>query len=322
MPTQRSHKAKTQAAPKPKPGFTDPAQVHNEEILRDRERRIADQIAESPVLDAIGIRLEHKAPTNAVEFIANEFDKKNFGTPVFTTRVLFGPDPILQTCPIIKQRMEEIGQEDYAEAVYETIMLKEEKAFDDPLLRRGVRQGIRDWGKTKIAEAFKQRIMAIPSRLVEVEICRDDDDEILGNPLEDAVRRYGNLETGMTPKFMSERCMSVFGRRGYQIVMDEHGDPVKVGTLIMGEIPTRIAERRREHYASISDQAVKDQEDVWVGRAAEFLKFAGRSAVGSRPLGNDEMLKGDVFDREPAAGSPLETGAAMGLKMSREFGAD
>ncbi len=48
-------------------------------------------------------------------------------------------------------------------------------------------------------------------------------------------RKYGSAGNA-SPKFMSDACISQLSMRGYQVVRDERGDPVKVGTLIMTEI--------------------------------------------------------------------------------------
>ena len=250
----------------------DPAEQHNKKILQDiQDREEAKQTKRAaPILDMLGVKVETKEPTNAIEFI-DEFDKKNFGQPQFTTRVLYGPDNLLRI-PFFKQKIDEMGLEDFAAMVYDAIMVKEEMAIDDPLLRRGLREGIRKYGKHDIAMSFKRRILEIPSKIVNIEVDKGDDDEVLGHPLEDAVRRFGS--PGMAPKFMSERCIALRGRQGYQVVMDAHGDPVKVGTLIMGEIPETIAARRRLKYAEESDDAIKQQNEAYITAQSRFLEKA------------------------------------------------
>jgi hypothetical protein len=287
----------------------DPAREHNERILADRERRIQERQTQEAMPVNLGLDLERKPATSAAEFIRDEFDRKNFGDPVPTyTRVLYGPDPLLITCPGIKERIEAVGLEDYAAATADAILAKQERAFDDPLLRKGIRQAIKQFGVDAVAEAFKQRILRIPSKTVEVEADRGEEDEIYGRPLEDAVRRYGN--PGMAPKFLSKRCIDALGMRGYRIVIDEHGDPVRVGTLIMGEIPIQVAERRRLKAAELSNDAVREQEEAYVAAQSRFLASTGAVGVGSRPLEHGETLVGNASEpRDPVS---------MGVRFERE----
>jgi hypothetical protein len=50
---------------------------------------------------------------------------------------------------------------------------------------------------------------------------------------------------GFALKLLSDKVCGHLGRRGYQIVKDENGDPVRCGNQILGEIPERIAKLRR-----------------------------------------------------------------------------
>lgn len=293
----------------PRPSV-DPAEAHNKRILKERQDRIdAKKVkAATPVLDLLGVHVEQKPPANATEFLRDEFDKRNFGTPVMSTRVLYGPDPLLHI-PLFKQRIEELGLEDFAAIVYETIMAKEEMAFPDPLLRKGIRQGIRNFGKEAIAQSFSDRILKIPSKIVNVEVDTGDDDEVLGHPLEDAVRRY--CDPGMSPKFLSERCIALMGKRGYQIRIDEHGDPVRVGTLILGQIPESVARRRRQKYADESDQAIHDADNNYISAQERFLEgMAKDGPKGSHFLPAGETLQGNASDND----DPI----TMGLSIEEE----
>jgi hypothetical protein len=258
---------------KPKPGPVDPAETHNKRILAEIAARAEEAKSKkgTPVLDLLGVHVDEPKPAaSAAEFVRDEFDKQNFGTPKTTTRVLYGPDNLLRI-PYFKQQIEERGLDEFAGIVFETIMLKEEMAFPDPLLRKGIRQGVLRYGKEAIAKSFADRILQIPSKIVNIDVDTGDDDEVLGHPLEDAVRRYGN--PGMSQKFLSERCIALLGKRGYQIVIDpDRGDPVKVGTLILGEIPERIAARRRAKYAEESNQNVKDANENYIAAQERFLE--------------------------------------------------
>ena len=65
---------------------------------------------------------------------------------------------------------------------------------------------------------------------------------------------------GMRAKFLSERRNQEAGTRGFEIVKDEHGDPVKVGTLVLGQMPEERAEARNRFFREKSRTAVAQVE--------------------------------------------------------------
>jgi hypothetical protein len=303
----RSHKRKP----------SDPAALANARVLADRQARIEVQENEKTFATDLGLDLKDPVSTadNATDFLADEWDRRTFGDAIPTiTRVLYGPDPLLISCPEMKAAIEAVGLEQYANATAEAILLHEEKAVRDSILQKGLRAAIARFGKQNVANSFRERIMKIPTRTVEIEADRTDA-MIFARPMEEAVARYGT--PGMAPKFLSERCISVLGLRGYKVVMDERGDPVKVGTLIMGEIPVRMAEARRRHYA-------KESEDDVRGMGEAYEDVADR-AIGGRNglsvLGQGERIRsnaaGDLEDERMTA-SYLGRERATGFTAERE----
>jgi len=284
----------------------DPADAANQRILADRQSRLDQAAAEKTLSTDLGLDLkdpENNAPT-AAEFLTEEWDRKTFGDAIETyTRVVYGPDPLLITCPAMKMAIENIGLEEYANATAEAIRLKEDKAVSDPIMQKGLRAAISRFGVVAVADAFRQRILKIPQRTVEVEADRSDA-MIFARPMEEAVMRYGT--PGMAPKFLSERCLGVLGMRGYVVVKDEKGDPVKVGTLIMGEIPIRMAEARRRHYAELSNEAVRDAGESFEDAAERAIFEAGKGGVSVLRAGDN--LTSNASASEDNVGRSRETG--------------
>ena len=257
----------------------DPAEAANKRILADRQDRINKQQAVDTLATDLGLDLKDPEPIadNPADFLREEWDKKTFGDAIPTyTRVVYGPDPLLISCPAMKAAIENVGLENYAMATAEAILLKEDKAVQDPIMQKGLRAAIARFGKESVAAAFQKRILEIPTRTVEVEADRSDA-MIFARPMEEAVMRYGT--PGMAPKFLSERCIGVLGLRGYVIVKDENGDAVKVGTLIMGEIPIRMADARRRHYADESEKAVREAADQFEDTAARAIRDGGKGGI-------------------------------------------
>lgn len=284
----------------------DPAQAANEQVLAAREERIASKLREIPDL---GLNLASDKPESAAEFLADEWDKKTFGTPAETIKkIVYGPDPLFDQCPAMKATIEKIGLHDYAEATARAILEKGALAVADGVLRTGLGKAISRFGAESVANAFRDRILKIPMREVEYELDRDIDVEIVGSKvLDDCVARYGRR--GMSYKFLSQRCCDVLGTRGYQIVKDERGDPVKVGTLMLGEISRVIAERRRDYYARQSAEAIATEVEKYQDEAARLAHNSGHRGVG--PLGPGELITANASETEGLLGATRPAGFSI-----------
>ena len=75
------------------------------------------------------------------------------------------------------------------------------------------------------------------------------------DPLTVAVQS-ANVAEGMAVKFLGARCVDVLGMRGYTPVLDAEGKQVRVGQMLMAQIPRKLAGRRREVYMEASREAV------------------------------------------------------------------
>jgi len=291
------------------PPAADPAEAMNAGILRGIRTREEQKQHEKTLATDLGLDLKDPPSDadNPVDFLREEWDKKTFGDSIPTyTRVLYGPDPLLISCPSLKANVERMGLEEYANTTAETILLKEENAVPDPVMKAGLRAAIARFGVAAVADAFRKRIMSIPCRTVEIEADRTDA-MIDSDPMKEAVERYGT--PGMAPKFLSERCIGRFGLRGYVIVKDENGNPVTVGTLMMGEIPIRMADARKRHYAEESNSQVRDQQESFEERAAQEIDLGGKPGIS--------VLKEGERVRSSAAGD-LDDPALTSTYLGRE----
>jgi hypothetical protein len=281
--------------------MADPAELANQKILADRARRLEEKALAEDV--DLGLDIDQPPPESASELLRDEWDKKAFGEPPkTTTRVIYGPDPLISNCPEFKERIEKYGQQELAGVYAEVIMTKGEMALSDPFLRRGLKKAIEHFGKEATAKAFYDRVMRIPARTVEIEL-DGALDPLISNPMEEVVRRYG--EAGFAYKFLSEGAIKYRSMRGYEIVKDENGDPIKVGTLMMGRIPQDWAERRRRKFAEDSEAKLREQEDQFTDAAAR-ASHDGR-ALGIAPLSRGESVRADYVDTGvDARGNPSD----------------
>src|SRR5215472_10521567 len=111
----------------PKKKRLDPVDAANQRVLEDIARRNEQKEAEKALAADIGLDLKPERPEakNAFEFLAEEWDRKSFGDPPATyTRIVYGPDPLLNSCPDMKSQIESLGLERYAEATADAIKVK------------------------------------------------------------------------------------------------------------------------------------------------------------------------------------------------------
>jgi len=80
---------------------------------------------------------------------------------------------------------------------------------------------------------------------------------------------------GMRPKFLSELRNKEHGTRGWEVVKDEHGDPVKLGTMVLGQMPEDRALARNEHFRNKSRTAVAQVEQQFCETQEQAKREAG-----------------------------------------------
>jgi len=297
----------------------DPAEAANARVLEGIRQRAEEKENQKAFAADIGLdpkpQPKPEAKT-AAEFLADEWDRASFGDPPETyTRVVYGPDPLLRSCPEMKARIEAIGLEAYAHATAEAIRLKGENAVPDPHMRFALGGAIKTFGLESVAAAFVERIMKIPRREVQIETDREDP-LILARPLEEAVEKYGN--PGMAPKFLSPLCIERFGMRGYVVVTKPNGDPVKVGTLIMAEIPKAMAERRLRHYAEMSNKQVREIESGFNDVAERHIGETSGFATLRTGENVSSSAAGDFADDPELTRSYLGRNREAGFRLDRE----
>ena len=293
---------------KTRPAAADPMEAANARVLKDRDARIA---AAQPEPIDLGLKLDEKPAENAAEFLSEEWDRKAFGDPVATIkRTVFGPDPLVDQCPEMKARLEKYGLVDYANATAEAILLHGASKIPDPVMAGSLRAAIARFGKKKVAEAFRDRILSIPVREIEIDASDTLDPLILGgNILRDIVKQYER--PGMAYKFLSPYCIGVIGQRGYVIVKDKNGDPVKAGTLILGEIPQEIADARRQHFAALSEQEVAETEEAYreaLARPDANFNYRGAKVEGVGAVGAGDSITVNASETEANLGETRSAG--------------
>jgi len=78
---------------------------------------------------------------------------------------------------------------------------------------------------------------------------------------------------GMSPKFLSENRIARDGLRGFRLVKDENGNPVKVRGLVLAEMPVEKVAQRNAFYRGKGNAAVAQIRD-------QYRREGGDTAVG------------------------------------------
>lgn len=114
------------------------------------------------------------------------------------------------------------------------------------------------------------------------------------DPMKDIAEKY--IDPGMSAKFLSPAKVAREGTRGYEVVKDDHGDPVKLGQMVLGVMPKDRSQARRKYYQDRGKQRLQK-----INQQADELQRAVRDG-DSRPfaLAGDSLEPGDGLhsDRE------------------------
>ena len=101
----------------------------------------------------------------------------------------------------------------------EAIMAKGVGAMPDRLMAKALGSAVNAFGKEAVALAFRDRVLKIKFRQVEIDASDELDPEILGSSiLNEVVRRYER--PGFEYRYFTKICVDRFGWRGYTPVKD------------------------------------------------------------------------------------------------------
>lgn len=289
----------------------DPIQQNNERLLAERLERI--EAAKPKPLD-LGLGLAPKAPDNAVEFLADEWDRKAFGDKIATIRrVIWGPDPLVDECPELREALDQYGLEDYAASTAEAILRNGSKAVPNPMMQRSLQGAIGRFGKEAVAEAFRARILRIPFRVVEIDASDTPDMDVMGSSvLTECIQQHSR--SGMAYRFFSQGCLDRYGWRGYTPVKHANGDIARAGTLLLGEITQVRLDARRERLAAAADDALDGIAETQRAGQESELRRLGRE--GYRTDGLAPLQVGEQLTYPGVEGSGYS--GASGVQLSHE----
>jgi len=127
------------------------------------------------------------------------------------------------------------------------------------------------------------------------------------DPAVEAVKEFG--KPGFAHRLLSPQRIKSKGYRNWKPVVAPNGDPVTVGTMILGAMPESKKRVRQQHYANLAREAVEEAEAQIQDAQDRIIHAAGDDVGGTRSLRHGERLSDS---RNPQAG-----GVSIGYQRSR-----
>lgn len=75
------------------------------------------------------------------------------------------------------------------------------------------------------------------------------------DPMRELTDKY--VQRGFRGRFLAPAAIQRAGMRGYQAVTDERGEVVKLGTMILGEMPEAAARKRNARFRAIGNEKIE-----------------------------------------------------------------
>jgi hypothetical protein len=122
------------------------------------------------------------------------------------------------------------------------------------------------------------------------------------DPFKETVAPFRERQPGFSFKMLSERVIQKRGLRGFEVVKDEKGDPVKCGGMILGRMPQDLARRRNARFQELGNEALREAAEAYQREQEKVIREGGRDGLGVLRPG--EILT-DARDPEHAAVSGL-----------------
>lgn len=299
-------------------------QAHNEAVLDQRDELIAERkTAEAAQADALGLGVPAAPePVSATEFI-DEFDRRGWGAgeshPTIR-RIIYGPDDLVDNSPAFHDMLKTYGREGLANRYYELILAKGAEAMPDLFMRKKMSYAILKTSRQAMAEAFRNRVLRIPERSVEIDASDTPDDEVMGTRIfDELVRKYE--EPGYRYGFFSKTAMDmgVAGWRGYEPVIDRQtGKPVQAGTQMMGRLPLAVWERRQVALQAEAARHLREVGEQQRQKAEALIAKAGREldvrTDGLAPLRIDEEFTPNYGETLEETGGSRRVGVTVKLE--------
>jgi hypothetical protein len=100
-----------------------------------------------------------------------------------------------------------------------------------------------------------------------------------------------HVKPGFKARLLSPRKVELEGTRGWEPVTDRNGDPVKVGNLILGQMPEAKVAQRNKHYRDQANARLQREAEGYQEQQARLLRESGISPDAVRPRSGEDGLQ-------------------------------
>ena len=93
------------------------------------------------------------------------------------------------------------------------------------------------------------------------------------DPMKELVGKY--VAPGMRPKFVSQANAALGKTGGFQPVIDQKGNPVRIGTLLLAQMPEERAAQRNKFYQEQGNSQLREIQEQYITEKERFQRDAG-----------------------------------------------
>lgn len=119
-----------------------------------------------------------------------------------------------------------------------------------------------------------------------------------------------NPHPGFKRRFLSDKAVERLGMRGFEVVNKSNGDPVKVGRLTLGEMPTELADRRNRHFREEGNSLIREMAESHADKQESLIREA-------KKIGLEVLRPGDSVTNYDST-NPSFTEIGMSIRKGDE----
>jgi len=98
-----------------------------------------------------------------------------------------------------------------------------------------------------------------------------------------------HVEPGFRARFLSDRVVQRSGTRGWEVVKNEKGDPVRLANMVLAKMPEQKAEQRNAYYREQAREQARDAVEHYQEEQERLIRDG--KAAGMAVLKSHEMVQ-------------------------------
>ena len=98
-----------------------------------------------------------------------------------------------------------------------------------------------------------------------------------------------HVEPGFRARFLSDRVVQRSGTRGWEVVKNEKGDPVRLATMVLAKMPEQRAKQRNAYYQEQAREQARDAIEHYQEEQERLIR--DEKAAGVAVLKSNETVR-------------------------------